>query len=94
MAERVDLTTTITPPSISNYSVSSLLLDWANASIVVRLVDNNGLIVQFDYSGANATALMVALNKANLTSNSLQKRIFTQLIADGKLSGSVSGTPA
>lgn len=94
MAERCDLTTPVTQPTIDNYTVASLTLDWYEARISIILRDNDGKSVHFMYEGATATALMVALNKANLTSNSLQKRIFTQLISDGKLIGTVSGSPA
>ena len=94
MSEQIDLSVPVAQPTIANYIVSSLNLDWDNARIVINLRDNTGQISTFAYTGATATALMVALNKANLTSNSLQKRIFTQLIADGKLAGTVSGAPA
>lgn len=94
MAEQIDLTTPIQPPSVANYSVESLLLDWGGAKIIIVLKDNTGALVTFTYTNSTATNLIVALNKANLTSNSLQRRIFTQLIADGKLSGTVSGSPA
>lgn len=94
MAEQIDLTAPVTQPSILNYIVSCLSLDWSNARITITLQDNTGASIVLSYTGATATALMVALNKANLTANSMQKRIFTQLIADGKLSGTVSGVPA
>ena len=94
MAEQIDLTTPIQPPSVANYTVGTLVLDWTNARIFITLKDNNGVDAVFSYVGSQATNMMIALNKANLTNNSLQKRIFTQLIADGKLSGSVSGSPA
>ncbi len=45
-----------------------------------------------DWTGATADALMLALNKANLTTQSLAQRIFAQAIADGKLIGTQSGT--
>lgn len=44
-------------------------------------------------SDNKATNMIVALNKANLTIKSLERRIFEQLIADGHLSGSLTGTP-
>jgi hypothetical protein len=40
-----------------------------------------------------ALNLMIALNKANLTVKSLQRRVLEQLAADGLLAGSVTGTP-
>lgn len=44
------------------------------------------------WNGPTADALMLALNKANLTTQSLNQRIFAQAIADGKLAGTQSGT--
>ena len=47
-----------------------------------------------DSQGEPATVMMTALNKADLTVNSLQKRILEQLVSDGKLApGTVTGTP-
>lgn len=42
---------------------------------------------------ANAEAMVKALNKANLTTTSLEKRVYNQLIADGAFVASVTGTP-
>lgn len=94
--ETIQLATPITPvsPTTSTYRVRSLMLDWDGARIVVVLSDNNGVQSSRQYEGAEATALMVALNKANLTTNSLHKRVLNQLASDGKLpAGSVTGTP-
>ncbi len=53
-----------------------------------------GIESTFQYDGATATSLMVALNKANLSTSSLHKRVLQQLVADGKLTvGTVTGTP-
>lgn len=38
-------------------------------------------------------ALIVSLNKANLSTTSLEKRILNQLISSGLIAGTVSGTP-
>jgi hypothetical protein len=49
---------------------------------------------RFEYEGAEARTMISTLNTANLTSNSLRKRIFTKLLNDGKIeSGAVVGTP-
>lgn len=42
---------------------------------------------------ADVQALIVALNKANLTSNSLEKRVYSQLVSDGAFVGSITGSP-
>ncbi len=40
-----------------------------------------------------ATTLMRVLNKANLFTKSLHKRIMEKAVADGKLTGTISGPP-
>ena len=47
----------------------------------------------FFYRGTVARNMMIVLNKANLTNNSLNKRILNKLIQDGKISGTVTGLP-
>jgi hypothetical protein len=54
--------------------------------------DNNEY-TSIGYEGTEATNLMVALNKANLSTKSLHRRIMEKAIADGKLSGTISGVP-
>lgn len=64
--------------------------DWK----VIEVVVANGVIKKsFAYTGATATTLMTALNKANCSITSMEKRILNQLIADGYISGTVSGNP-
>jgi hypothetical protein len=95
VAETVQLTTPEVIPEIvtTDYRVIYLLLDWERATIVIHLRGTNGERKEARYDGAEATALMVALNKANLTIKSLQRRILERLIADGKIDGTVSGSP-
>lgn len=91
--EQIDLTVPITAPSTSTYRVIRLILDWPNGEIDITLADENGKTATFGYRNAEATALMLTLNTANLSVKSLHKRILEKLIADGKLAGTVSGTP-
>lgn len=91
--EQVDLTAPEPPPAKTHYTISRLTLDWDAACIDIVLRDNVGGTQTFTYSGQEATNLMVFLNTANLTNNSLHKRTLSRLIADGKLVGSVTGTP-
>jgi len=90
-AEQLDLTTPITN---SAYRVIGLNLDWEGATIAIflRCVATSQPLT-FIYTGATATNLMVTLNKANLSTNSLHKRILQYLVTDGKLTGTVSGSP-
>ena len=86
--------TLTTPISISSYTIQYILFDWEHAKIIVVLKDQTGIESKYQYDGAPATALMVALNKANLSTSSLHKRVLQQLVADGKLTGgTVTGTP-
>jgi len=91
MAETLTLTS---PQSVTNYSVLVLKLDWEKKAIVVVLRDTQGDKIKCAYTGSVAESLIIALNKANLSTNSLQKRIIEQLVTDGKLpAGTVTGTP-
>ena len=89
--ERLDLA--VQSPAVSNYRIDRISLDWAAARIHIALRDNVGGTITETYSGQEATDMMIVLNTANLTNNSLHKRTLTKLIADGKLAGTISGTP-
>ena len=93
MSEQLDLTIPVTPPATLTYRVTVLHLDWPNGVINITLVDNNGVAKTESYTNAEATTLMGILNTANLSVKSLHKRILEKLVADGKLSGTISGTP-
>ena len=90
--EKVDLTTPVAKTSTQNYQIASVLLDWGGARIKITLVANNGENLVHEYTGTTATNLMISLNKANLTTRSLNQRIFDRLIADGVIVGTVGGT--
>jgi hypothetical protein len=93
--ETLSLTTPEVIPAITttDYKVALLLLDMDGAQISIHLRGTNGERKEFRYDGADATALMVSLNKANLTVKSLQRRILEKLTADGKMAGAVTGIP-
>lgn len=91
MAQVLTLTT---PQSVTDYRISIIKFNWDEAKITVVLKDTQGDTVTVGYTGETATSLMVALNKANLSTNSLQKRTLEQLVTDGKIpAGTVSGSP-
>lgn len=95
MAERVTLTTPETKPNNTGYQITSLLLDVAGARIMIQLAGDNGESKTVIYSSSTtptAQTLMTGLNKANLTTRSLNQRIFDRLITDGHLVGAVAGT--
>lgn len=93
MAEQIDLTTPIAIPSITSYQITKLILDWEGAGIVISLKSNTGQHLECGYNGEEATALMLAMNKMNFTVTSIQKKVLQRLVTDGKLTGTISGTP-
>lgn len=73
--------------------VHSMLLDYTGKQIVI-VVGDGGLIRRtFSYWGDEAISLMNTLNKANLSTNSLHRRIMNKLIADGHIDGTIIGQP-
>lgn len=92
--ERVTLTTPKPlPVQVVGYTVAALHLNWEpTPQIVVRLRATDGTYSDQVYEGATATTLMIALNKANLSTRSLNQRIFDRLIADGRIVGAVAGS--
>jgi hypothetical protein len=106
MAEQIDLTTPDqAKPGTNFYRVSTLTLDYDGGRITIVLMGENGVQRAEVYNdgqdgqgnedpgGTLATTLMRALNKANLSTKSLHRRIIEKLVADGRLSGSISGDP-
>jgi hypothetical protein len=54
----------------------------------------DGKRIVCDYEGAEAETLIVALNKVNLSTTSLEKRLIQRCQADGKLgAGTIVGVP-
>ena len=94
--EQLDLTAPLPPQgtTVINYRVIELVMNWPNAHVGVTLSDQEGGTVHCTYDGAEAAALMLTHNTANLTNNSLHKRAINKLEADGKLpAGTITGTP-
>ena len=94
MAEQLDLTVPIAGPTISTYKIIELRMNWPNGEIDVTLADELGKTIACQYRGAEAVALMLTLNTANLSVKSLHKRTIEKLQAGGKLpAGTITGTP-
>lgn len=103
MVEQLDLTTPIPATAATNdYEVEELYLrrgrvNGAGGRVEIQLVANNGDVLHHIYRDEKgetvASDLMRALNKADLSTNSLHKRILDRLVADGVLDGTVSGAP-
>ena len=91
----------VIPEKVTNkYHVISLVLDTVSEAVLgepglisITLRDNNGGYSYHSYLGDEATAMIKTLNTANLTTKSMHKRVLEKLSADGKLPGTVQGTP-
>ena len=93
-AEVLNLTTPVTTPSVTTWKPTQILLDRENQTVRVLFRGPAGESKTCVEVGAAATATMTALNKANLTSNSLEKRAITWAQGLGCLgAGTVSGSP-
>lgn len=96
--EQIDLTTPVTPPSTTNYKVERMTLDIFANTILVQLKGNNGEVLSKLYDATTTptgATLLHSLNVGNFsTGPSLLKTTYNRLIADGVLSGTVSGTPS
>lgn len=109
MAEKIALTTphVVDPRQATNFEVHSVQFNYKDKIITIHVGENGiqkmitytDLPATFDAQGnpvaANpiATTLMLALNKANLSTKSLHRRILERLVADGHIAGTISGTP-
>lgn len=85
-----------TPPSLTSYDVVRFSLDRGNSehSVLCVVRSNTGRLIEARYIGETATTLMTALNTANRSVKSLQKRVLERLAQDGFLpTGTVTGTP-
>ena len=90
--EQIDLTTVETLPDNNYYRVNELHMYWIGKFIRIELRGENGETLEFSYDGDEARSLMLALNKANLSTKSLHKRIMEKLINDGLIDGTISGS--
>jgi len=78
---------------VEDYEVSSLNLRFLEGLIEIEMTNTNGDRLVHLIQNPQATILMRALNKADLSTNSLQKRIMERLVTDGVLTGTISGVP-
>lgn len=68
----------------------SVACEW----VLTSLRCNNGYAKTPAPAGfANAEAMVKSLNKANLTTVSLEKQVYNKLVADGAFAATVTGTP-
>jgi hypothetical protein len=99
MAETFDLTDPVVRPSpdpITKYRVIRFFINQTTneSRLTIAVRDNVGGVIEAQYLGPAADVLISALNTANLSTKSLQKRVLERMAVDGfLLAGSVSGTP-
>jgi hypothetical protein len=107
MAEQLTLTDPVVVPEqvTSTYRVVALMLNSETVTaadptgapspglVVIQLRDNLGVGSSYQYVGAEAMDLIRYLNTGNFSIKSMQKRILEKLSKDGKLVGTVAGTP-
>lgn len=107
MAERIDLTTPDqATPGTPMYRVAAFYFDYDGGYFYGLLVGASGERRQEIYRDGQdelgnelgdgstiATDRMRALNRANLSTTSLHRRFLEMLTNDGRLNGSISGTP-
>ena len=95
--EQLDLSTPIVQATITQYTVDKLLLFWSSKIVQIDVMSTaTGTRKTFVYDASTTPTgqtLMRALNKADLSVKSLQRRILERLALDGHLVGTVSGTP-
>lgn len=100
MAEILTLPTAVDPPK-TVFRISLLAFDWQHSTIKAHVREFDPAsgafgerVIIAQYSGSAAMAVMLALNKANLSQQSLHQRVMARLVSDGKIpTGTVSGLP-
>lgn len=101
MPETITLSAPVSKPSRTAVSLDRITIDVRQKSVLIQWVGDDGEPGSAAYptpapqgvSQPTGAVLISTLNTANLTANSLVKRVFTRLIADGYLFGTVAGTP-
>ena len=93
--EQIDLTTPDQAiVGTFTYSIAQLVLDRQHGRIVINLIGDNGQRKVVIFGDAeNARSMLRVLNTANLSNKSLYRRIMEELISNGNLAGTISGTP-
>ena len=87
--------------SRANWTITIQLTSNAGPMVQCTYTNPKGLTCNNGYVNATAPvtvfasvqAMIQALNKANLSTQSLENRIYARLLADGAFTGSVTGTP-
>ena len=93
MAEQVDLTAPDQKvDGTMNYGPEGLTISIPGATIILYMVSADGNYRK-QIVWENALPMIRQINKANFSNKSLLNQLMQKAIADGKLIGSISGTP-
>lgn len=91
--EKITQTAPTIFPNEIDWEIDTLLLAWRSQIIHIDVISNVGTKRNKEYTGLDAKNKMLALNKANLSTKSLHKRIMEFLVADGVITGAITGVP-
>ena len=93
MPEQIILTAPETFPSITEWSVAELTIDAEFGVIVAKLKSNLGTYAVYREQDTDTMAAIRALNTANLSVKSLQRRVLERVHARGFKVGTLTGSP-
>jgi hypothetical protein len=92
--ESITLTTPQTFVSITDWHIIRIDMNRREQKFFLEAQSNTGLVAEYLESGDAAMTTMKALNKADLSVKSLERRALEYLQAKGVIgAGSVTGTP-
>ena len=94
MAEQLDLASPEQDaPGTVTWNPFRLIMDTEKEHIKASFRGDNGEYKSIGYDGTEALSLIRALMTSDLSAKSGNRRIMEKAVADGKLSGTISGTP-
>lgn len=91
--ESLTLTTPIVLGSITDYHIVRLDMNREEQRFLMVARANTGKVVERLEVGQVALDLMIALNKANLMTKSLERRALEYMQSKGDFAGTITGSP-
>lgn len=94
MTEQIKINKKVATDAQVPFFVDRIEIDFTSNTVIVVL--QSAQIkerVSASYAGNEAKPVIAMLNKSNFAGVSMKKKILQRLVADGKLSGEVSGEP-
>lgn len=93
MAEILTLTIPVTGVTTTDYRIVRLDMNREEQRFFIVAKANTGKVVERLEIGQVALDLMIALNKANLTIKSLERRALEYMASKGDFAGTITGSP-